>query len=471
MDDLAAATSTQAEPGSTGSTSYKAFISYSHAVNGRLAPALQLGLHQFAKPWYRLRAIRVFRDEASLSANPALWSSIRTALESSEFFILLASPEAAGSRWVAQEVNYWLGHKPLAHVLIVLTGGECVWDEESGRVDRERTTALPPALAAALEVEPRFIDLRWAQEAEDVSLRNAHFRDRVADLAAPLNGRPKDELNGEDVRQHRRTVRVARAAVALLLTLTAAAVALAAIAFVERNHANAERDRALSGEFAANAISSLTADPEESVRLALRSAELDPAQGEEALRRALAASRFRSLLRGHQGLVTSAAFSPDGALVVTAGDDGTARVWNAATGRTLQVLRGGPGPVERAVFAPDGTRVLTIGAAGTVRLWRVGSGPALLRTDAGAGGVAAFSPDGRLLVTGGRDGTRASGTPGVECSPRFSAERGCRHCGGLQPGARARCHGERPRDGKRLERGGRSAGLRPPRSHRPHYRR
>src|SRR4051812_25203685 len=62
---------------------YAAFISYSRAADGRLAPALQRGLQRFAKPWYRLRALRVFRDDASLSANPDLWGSIRDALDRS----------------------------------------------------------------------------------------------------------------------------------------------------------------------------------------------------------------------------------------------------------------------------------------------------------------------------------------------------------------------------------------------------
>jgi len=62
---------------------YDAFISYSHALDGALAPALQTGLERFAKPWYRSRALRVFRDTASLSANPDLWSSIEKALDAS----------------------------------------------------------------------------------------------------------------------------------------------------------------------------------------------------------------------------------------------------------------------------------------------------------------------------------------------------------------------------------------------------
>jgi len=91
---------------------YNAFISYSHAADGKLAPALQSGLQRFAKPWYRMRALRVFRDQASLSANPNLWSSIQDALDGSEFFVFLASPEAAASVWCGREAERWLATKP-----------------------------------------------------------------------------------------------------------------------------------------------------------------------------------------------------------------------------------------------------------------------------------------------------------------------------------------------------------------------
>ena len=55
------------------SFTYKAFISYSHAEDSALAAAVHTALHRFARPWYRLRAMRVFRDKTSMSANPALW--------------------------------------------------------------------------------------------------------------------------------------------------------------------------------------------------------------------------------------------------------------------------------------------------------------------------------------------------------------------------------------------------------------
>jgi hypothetical protein len=76
---------------------YNAFISYSHTGDSELAAALQRALHRFAKLAFRLRAVRVFCDSASLAANPALWPTIETALNGSEFLILLASPQAAAS--------------------------------------------------------------------------------------------------------------------------------------------------------------------------------------------------------------------------------------------------------------------------------------------------------------------------------------------------------------------------------------
>jgi hypothetical protein len=56
------------------SMAFKGFISYSHGVDGKLAPAVQHALHRIAKPWYRLRSMRIFRDQTNLGASPGLWS-------------------------------------------------------------------------------------------------------------------------------------------------------------------------------------------------------------------------------------------------------------------------------------------------------------------------------------------------------------------------------------------------------------
>src|SRR5215211_2334362 len=107
---------------------YDAFVSYSHAADGKLAPALEAAVERFAKPWHRRRALHLFRDQTSLALTPELWPEIERALAASRFFLLLASPEAARSPWVAQEVGWWLAHKSTDSLLIVLTGGDLAWD-------------------------------------------------------------------------------------------------------------------------------------------------------------------------------------------------------------------------------------------------------------------------------------------------------------------------------------------------------
>ena len=56
---------------------YDAFISYSHSADGRLAPALQVALHRFAKPWWKLRAVNAFRDGTSLAAARLVFATHR----------------------------------------------------------------------------------------------------------------------------------------------------------------------------------------------------------------------------------------------------------------------------------------------------------------------------------------------------------------------------------------------------------
>ena len=69
-----------------------------------------------------------------------------------------------------------------------------------------------------------------------------------------------------------------------------------------------------------------------------------------------------------------ASFSADGSRIVTASLDGTARVWDARSGRQLTLIReSADSPVEQASFSPDGKLIVTAGRDGNARIWNVRS--------------------------------------------------------------------------------------------------
>jgi hypothetical protein len=218
---------------------YKAFVSYSHAADKQLAPMLQSALQRFAKPFYKLRAINIFRDKTSLHLTPELWPEIQKAIRQSEFFILLASPNSAKSVWVGKEVDEWLTLKSGSpdNLLVVLTDGTLEWNEAGKDFNWERTDALPTSLRGKFKTEPLFADLRWVKTAQDMSLRHPQFLDEVGTLGAALHKRPKDMMIGEDVRQHRILKATAAATLVVLLILAAGASVAAYVATQQRKRA------------------------------------------------------------------------------------------------------------------------------------------------------------------------------------------------------------------------------------------
>lgn len=211
--------------------SFAAFISYSHGEDRALAAALQSALHRFAKPWYRLRAVRVFRDATNLTAAHSLPQVIQGALDASRQLVLLASEQAARSPWCRAEIDHWLATRSAETILIVLTQGEIAWDAAARDFDWARTTALPRGLAGAFAAEPLYLDLRWAKTAEHFSQRDPRFLDAVARISAALRGLSLDEIAGEEVRQHRRTRRTALAAASAIAALVAAAGTAGLVAY------------------------------------------------------------------------------------------------------------------------------------------------------------------------------------------------------------------------------------------------
>jgi WD40 repeat protein len=69
--------------------------------------------------------------------------------------------------------------------------------------------------------------------------------------------------------------------------------------------------------------------------------------------------------------VTAVAFSQDGRHILTGSEDGTARLWEASTGRGTGVMRGARSSIKNVAFSGDGARAMVLSHNGTMRLYAV----------------------------------------------------------------------------------------------------
>jgi WD40 repeat protein/serine/threonine protein kinase/tetratricopeptide (TPR) repeat protein len=315
-------------------------------------------------------------------------------------------------------------------------------EEDSPRPsERLSTTEELPSIAACRQVEPRRLSALLRGELDWIVMK-ALEKDRkrryetanslAADLLRYLDDEPVQACPPSTWYRFRKFARRNRA---VLATASVVAAALVAVAVISVMYAAGQAQANLEISGLAGRLQTSLAGSNR--LLAIRNFDRGQAAFEkeqigpgllwmiESWRSAIAAGdpawqhaakanlsawqlhhpRLKAVL-SHPSPVDSAAFSPDGKLVVTCSDDRTAQLWDAATARPFgQPLRH-EREVMRVAFSPDGKTILTGSQDKTARLWETASGrpigPTLLHPDQVF--AVAFSPDAKILLTGCNDG-------------------------------------------------------------------
>ncbi|NJP88856.1 hypothetical protein HCN51_05190 [Nonomuraea sp. FMUSA5-5] len=226
-------------------------------------------------------------------------------------------------------------------------------------------------------------------------------------LAASL---AREQAEAEAERRGTRRLRLLAAGLAVLLVFTGAAVV---VAVRQQQLANQQRDTALSGKVAGDAVALRAGDPALAAQLALAAHRVTPTPESRGALLSALGNPYATVIGAHTDAVYAAEFSPDGRRLASVSLDGTLRTWDVADRlrpKALAAVTGDPAGVAAAAFSPDGRTLVTGGNDNTARLWDVTApgGPAPLATltghTLGIIGVA-FAPGGRTVATVSYDRT------------------------------------------------------------------
>jgi WD40 repeat protein len=401
-----------------------AFISHSHEDRVFVA-RLRDSLRQFNKEAWVDSDIRSGDD----------WEKrIRGAIETSDTFIYVITPDSVASPECLRELSYAISlNKRLMPIFL-----------------KETTSGLPEPIRAVQFVPPRglfegggsespdntfetslallisVIDtdldatrehtewgnkaLEWEQKKRNRSLLLSGSELEAAERwlsRPPGKGPDSTELQRVYITASRRfaTTRQRRLLSGVSVALVVALV-LAGVALLQRSHALDAARTAQSDQMAVEASDLLTKNAPLSIMVSVQAGRRAPTtQARDVL--AAAAQLPVGGILNEGGDVNTVAYSPDGKLIATADDDtnddgGGVVIWSGVTHAKTTWNDGSF--VDGVAFSPDGKTLASGDNDGHVRLWNVATGAKTTWNDHSAVDSLAFSPDGKTLATGDDDG-------------------------------------------------------------------
>jgi WD40 repeat protein len=322
---------------------HDAFISYKHARSSAFAERLELALKAYAKPLWKPPP-SIFRDEKYLRPGLDLPKMISDALDESEFLVYLASPEAAASPWVQDELRHWCSNEARrTKLIIVLTEGTIAVLEPSKTIDWAKTDAVPAMLREVLLGVPLYLDCTQLTVPERQTLLDPDFKKVVNAIVAAFRDVDPIVMSGQEVLQHRKNLRNRNLLLASVVATMLLAAAGATVAFRKSQETAAQSRIAKASQLASEAEAAATAQyPQRALLLAAAAAEVT--RGEREAITPQAEQTLRNLLTtiggfglaGHTGEVDRVAFIDEQTLLSSA-TDGQAMLWSLdADGRARE---------------------------------------------------------------------------------------------------------------------------------------
>ena len=219
---------------------YKAFVSYSwvdaawgkwlhQAIETYRTPAALIGKDGANGP-VPARLHPLFKDREEEAAGSSIGNAVETALDASEFLIVVCSPRSAQSQWVNREIAWFKTHRDSSNILALIVDGE-----PGGGENECFPRALTHQVAADMSITDIQVDAPLAADARDSGdgKRRAKLK-----LVAAMLGVGLDELVNRDER--RRTIRT-RLVVGASLALALVMSGLTVVAVRARNEADLQR--------------------------------------------------------------------------------------------------------------------------------------------------------------------------------------------------------------------------------------